>query len=234
MAQARRQRHGRRSAHQSGARAVERGELARGRDGGVRVQRSGVRPRRRQARVSAGADRRPYQASHRRGGGAGGEQQRIRRDARAGGGGGGQRGCRVARRSGGNRRRLPHPRRSRAERRAPRGSRDDKPRLREGFRERNRRGYGRDSVRPRIQLPRDWVHARADIAGAGRSRRAAWRPRSARFGERLPARYAPLRSRAGAHASAQRGGRGGAGVLFGRQDAGRTSGGRHRGQARVG
>ena len=167
----RHQRDRRDRAHEPRPRAARRrGDRAR-RGGRARLLEPRVRPELGRARLAAGSHRGHPAPAHRRRGRARREQQRGRGAARARGARGGTRGARLARRADRDRRRLPHPRRARALRRAAARGRHDEPHARRRLRARDRRRDGADPARAPVELPRRRLH-RAAVARAARGGRA--------------------------------------------------------------
>ena len=133
-----------------------------------------IRPRTGNAR----APRRPRRAaalpSARRRGRGRGQQQRRRDAADAGGNRRRARSDRLARRAGGDRRRIPRARRDGAVRRHPARGRDHQPHPHRGLRRGHRRAHRGDSPRPSVELPHRRLH-RASRSCATSSR---WRTAS--------------------------------------------------------
>ena len=105
--------------------------------------------------------------------GARGLQQRRRAGARAGRARRRPRGGRLARPAGRDRRRLPHPRHPRRQRRAPGRGRRHEPHLGRRLRARDHARDGADAARAPLQLPHRRLHRGGRHRDAGRDRRAS-------------------------------------------------------------
>ena len=154
VAAPRAQRDRRPRAHEPRPGAARRRRAGASRRGRKRLLEPRVRPRARGARLAPGSSRRPAGAPHGRRGGARRQQQRGCRAPRARCARGRSRGRRLARRADRDRRRLPHPGRPCALRRAPRRGRDDEPDARGRLRARDRPRDRRAPPRAPVELPR--------------------------------------------------------------------------------
>ena len=180
VAQAHDQRHRRRDPHESRARPALGGRHRAARRAGRVVFEPRVRPRDRAARPPGPSRRGAAPAAARCRGRGRGQQQRRGDAPDAGGPRRGPRGDRLARGAGGNRRRLPRPRRDGAIGREAARGRHDEPHAHRRLPRRDRPRHGAAAQGAPVELQDRGIHRAADARGTRAARDASAGSRSPR------------------------------------------------------